>query len=76
MPHNEKAIILATVIAAVSAIVAVIAAVIASRSARAVMKSGYAAMTSAKNIWRNATSTNDYHGKRKDRLGEVRYRSD
>jgi hypothetical protein len=47
MLSHETAIMLATVIAAVSAIVAVIAAVIASRSARAVMKSAYAAMTSA-----------------------------
>jgi hypothetical protein len=38
---HERAIVLSTVIAAVSAVVAVIGAVIASRSARALMKSAY-----------------------------------
>lgn len=47
MPTHETAIILATVIAAVSAMVAVIGAVIASRSARAFMKSAFASTVSA-----------------------------
>jgi hypothetical protein len=45
---HETAVMLATVIAAVSAVVAVIGAVIASRSARAVMKSASATMSAQK----------------------------
>jgi ribosomal protein S21 len=65
---RATAIMVATVISALSAIVAVIAAVIASRSADAVIKSAFAAMTNVQKKYRGmlppAITTTTFKGKR------------